>query len=63
MAPPSKVLEHLGGMKAQDRQIAVAQDAAGFPIAHTEGVGCVVDDSQVVVVCDFLNGIDIAGWP
>ena len=53
-------VEHLGGMKAQDRQIAVAQDAAGF-IAHTEGVGCVVDDSQVVVVCDFLNGIDIAG--
>lgn len=26
-----------------------------------EGVGRVVDDSQVVVVCDFLNGIDIAG--
>ena len=53
-----KGVKHLGGMKAEHRQVAMAQDAAAR-VLHAKGVGSVVNDFEVVVVGNFLNGLHI----
>lgn len=54
-----KGVEHLGGMKAQHRQVAVAQHTAAS-VLHAKGMGSVVNHLEVVVVGNFLDGLDIA---
>lgn len=54
-----KGVEHFGGVKAQHRQIAMAQHAA-TRVLHAKGVGGVVDDLEVVVVGNLLDGLNIA---
>lgn len=56
---PFKGVKHLGGMKADARQIAMAQHAAAC-IFHAKRMTSVVDHAQVVVVGNFLNGSHIA---
>ncbi|BAK88810.1 hypothetical protein NCGM2_1951 [Pseudomonas aeruginosa NCGM2.S1] len=53
-------VEHLGGMEAEDAQVAVAQYAAAG-VAHGEGMRGIVDDLQVVDIGDPLDRLDIAG--
>lgn len=55
-----KGVEHFGGMEAQHGQITVPEYAATL-ILHTERMRGVVDDVEVVVVGDLLNGFDSAG--
>lgn len=55
-----KGVEDLGRMEAEHREITVVEHAAAVTL-DTEGVGSVVDDLEVVAVCDALDGLDIAG--
>ena len=60
--PALERVEHLGGVEAQHREVAVVQDAA---VAHldAEGVRGVVDDLQVVGVGDLLDAAHVARMP
>ncbi len=55
-----KRVEDLGGVETDDRQIAMLEHAAIFGL-HTERVRGVVDDLEVVVIGDLLDGFYIAG--
>ena len=53
-------VEHLGGMKAQYRQIAMSEHAPPF-VFHPKGMCRIVDHSEAIVVGDSLNAIHRAG--
>lgn len=54
-----KGVEDLGGMKADTRKVTMAQHTAAL-VFHAKHMACVVNDAQVVVVGNFLNGGDVA---
>jgi len=58
--PALEGVEDLGGVKAQHRQVAMAEHAATVAL-HAKSMGRVVDHFQVVVVGNLLDGIHIAG--
>lgn len=53
-------VEDLGGMKAEHRQVAMAQHAA-VGVLHGKDVGGIINHAQVVVVGNFLDGSRVAG--
>ena len=53
-------VEHLGGVEAQDRQVAVVQHALPA-MAHAEGVGGVVDHLKPMSGGDARDRLDVAG--
>ena len=52
-------IEDFGGVKAQYRQVAMVQHTATMAL-YAKGVGSIVDDPEIVVISNFLNGIYIA---
>lgn len=57
IAPPSKVLKHLGNVKA-DRQVAMIQHAATMAL-HAECVGGIIYDLKIYIY-NLLDCIDMA---
>lgn len=55
-----KGVKDLGGMEAENRQVAMVQHAAAMTL-HTKGVGGIINDLEVVVVGDLLDSIDVTG--
>ena len=51
-----KGIEDFGGVKAQHRQVAMVQHTATMAL-YAKGVGSIVDDLEIIVVGNFLNGI------
>src|SRR5450830_1066509 len=60
--PTFKGIENLGGMKAEDGQVAVVEHTAGSGF-HAERMGGVVNHLEVVVIGNFLDAVYIAGVP
>ena len=58
--PAFEGVEYLGGMKTQHRKVAMLQDTAAMAL-HPESVCSIVDDPQVVVVRNLLDGIHVTG--
>jgi len=54
-----KSIEDFGSMKAEHRQVTMAQHATTL-VLHAKCVGGVVDYPQVVVVGNFLDGLHVA---
>ena len=54
-----KGVEDLGGVKAQHREVAMVEHTAAVTL-HAKGMGGVVNNLEVVVVGNLLNGINIA---
>lgn len=52
--------EYLSGVKAQYRQVAMLQHAAAMAL-YAEGMGGIVNDLEVIVIGDNLDGLYIAG--
>ena len=56
--PPSKVLKTFCSVGANDRHIAVTQNAPAA-VLYGKGMGRVINHSQIVTRCDFFNTGDI----